>query len=399
MNSALPLSWASCIRVDAAGTALRRGSRADTRPAASFSRLYVVSRARQRAGPLPPRVRPAANPARIPSVHPGDLCAAPSALRHRDLLTVQKGGRCRSHFRTRHRLGCRRGRLRVLRHIPDPTRACGPDAQGSGIHERPRRGPVDAARGRTSVAEDADTPAGTGVGERSTLLDLADPGPGTLASRPDRRSTARLGLVRTWSEGRGIDSLVHACSAIAMIEATAGRRSHVLPAQALDHGTGHLLAAAVLRALGDRHATGGGQHLRLSLAGTASCCTHCPRSVIRRARKLEPWTERVGYRSAEPGLSGAAEPDRPGRFWTITRYSPAPAGPGNSIARRQRRSRSGSAGSPHHPDAPCHNRRGERRRGLKRGRDGGRRTPCSGRRGARADRSRGSRDAAGSGSR
>ncbi|MEU1870202.1 CoA transferase [Streptomyces sp. NPDC019793] len=58
---------------------------------------------------------------------------------------------------------------------------------------------------------------------------------------------------------------------MAMIEATADRRSGILPAQALDHGTGHLLAAAVLRALGDRHATGGGQHLRLSLAGSFSC--------------------------------------------------------------------------------------------------------------------------------
>ncbi len=48
----------------------------------------------------------------------------------------------------------------------------------------------------------------------------------------------------------------------------------VLPAQALDHATGYLLAAAVLRALSDRHTTGGGRHLRLSLAGTASWLLH-----------------------------------------------------------------------------------------------------------------------------
>ncbi len=64
-----------------------------------------------------------------------------------------------------------------------------------------------------------------------------------------------------------------------MIEAPADRRSGVLPAQALDHGTGHLLAAAVLLALGARHATGGGQHLRLSLAGSVSCLHALPPPV------------------------------------------------------------------------------------------------------------------------
>lgn len=48
----------------------------------------------------------------------------------------------------------------------------------------------------------------------------------------------------------------------------------MLPAQALDHATGYLLAAAVLRALGDRRTEGGGRHLRFSLAGTASWLLH-----------------------------------------------------------------------------------------------------------------------------
>ncbi|WP_411100952.1 CoA transferase [Streptomyces sp. x-45] len=83
----------------------------------------------------------------------------------------------------------------------------------------------------------------------------------------------------TWSEGCGFDGFVQPCSASAMIEAPADRRSGVLPAQALDHGTGHLLAAAVLLALGARHATGGGQHLRLSLAGSVSCLHALPPPV------------------------------------------------------------------------------------------------------------------------
>ena len=43
-----------------------------------------------------------------------------------------------------------------------------------------------------------------------------------------------------------------------------------MPAQALDHGTGYLLAAAVLRALARRATEGGGWWADLSLAQTAA---------------------------------------------------------------------------------------------------------------------------------
>ncbi|MGV9281929.1 CoA transferase [Streptomyces sp. NPDC003730] len=153
------------------------------------------------------------------------------------------------------------------------------------------------------LAEDADAHADTGMGKRSTLLDLADPAgrrsfedllgeadvvvtgyrPGALDRHglaPDALLSRRPGLIvaqlcawgwsGSWAGRRGFDSLVQAGTGIAAIEAGADGRPGVLPAQALDHGTGYLLAAAVLRALSDRHATGGGRHLRLSLAGTAS---------------------------------------------------------------------------------------------------------------------------------
>ncbi|MEU4746913.1 CoA transferase, partial [Actinosynnema sp. NPDC023658] len=68
---------------------------------------------------------------------------------------------------------------------------------------------------------------------------------------------------------RGFDSLVQAATGIAAVESTDGTPG-VLPAQALDHGTGYLLAAAVLRALTE----GRGGHVRLSLAGTASWLLH-----------------------------------------------------------------------------------------------------------------------------
>ncbi|MCZ7456238.1 CoA transferase [Streptomyces sp. WMMC940] len=157
------------------------------------------------------------------------------------------------------------------------------------------------------LPEDADSHADTGVGKRSTLLDLTSPGdrhafeellsqadvvvtgyrpgaldrhglaPDALLSRHPDLIVAQLsawGWSGPWAERRGFDSLVQAGTGIAAIEAAADGRPGALPAQALDHGTGYLLAAAVLRALSDRQATGGGRQLRLSLAGTASWLLH-----------------------------------------------------------------------------------------------------------------------------
>ncbi|MFC7815778.1 CoA transferase [Streptomyces sp. NPDC057367] len=157
------------------------------------------------------------------------------------------------------------------------------------------------------LPEDADAHADTGAGKRSTLLDLGSPGdrhafedllgradvvvtgyrPGALDRHgltPDVLLDRYPDLIVAqlcawdwsgpWAGRRGFDSLVQAGTGIAAMEATADGRPGVLPAQALDHGTGYLLAAAVLRALSDRQATGGGCHLRLSLAGTASWLLH-----------------------------------------------------------------------------------------------------------------------------
>ncbi len=75
-----------------------------------------------------------------------------------------------------------------------------------------------------------------------------------------------------WAGRRGFDSLVQMSSGIA----DAGRkwkgadRPVPLPVQALDHGTGYLLAAAAVRGLVNRRMGGGGMTARLSLARTAS---------------------------------------------------------------------------------------------------------------------------------
>ncbi|CCH30945.1 CoA transferase [Actinosynnema sp. NPDC047251] len=153
------------------------------------------------------------------------------------------------------------------------------------------------------LPEDGDTLSDTGLGKRSAVLDLAvdrDVFEGLLSTAdvvvtgyrpgaldrfglaPDALLERRPGLVVAqlcawgWTGPRagrrGFDSLVQAGSGIAVVEGDDDRPG-ALPAQALDHGTGYLLAAAVLRGLAERAETGG-RHVRLSLAGTASWLLH-----------------------------------------------------------------------------------------------------------------------------
>ncbi|MER5747547.1 CoA transferase [Streptomyces sp. NPDC002225] len=151
--------------------------------------------------------------------------------------------------------------------------------------------------------ESQDAHADTGFGKRSVELDLAAPAgaaaldrllsgadvvvtgyrpgaldrfgltPGELAARRPGVVVARLsawGTAGPWAGRRGFDSLVQVATGIAAVEAGDGERPGALPAQALDHGTGYLLAAAVLRALTEQHDTGGSRLVTLSLARTAA---------------------------------------------------------------------------------------------------------------------------------
>ncbi|MFD7133169.1 CoA transferase [Streptomyces sp. NPDC059894] len=113
------------------------------------------------------------------------------------------------------------------------------------------------------------------TGYRPAALDRFGLSPEALAERRPGLVVAQLsawGAYGPWGGRRGFDSLVQAATGIAAVEATGGRPG-ALPAQALDHGTGYLLAAAVLRALTDRSARGGGRVLRLALARTAAWLT------------------------------------------------------------------------------------------------------------------------------
>ncbi len=145
----------------------------------------------------------------------------------------------------------------------------------------------------------------TGHGKRSALLDartdrfeelLAAADVVVLGYRPE--SLDRLGLsasallerhpglvvsqLSAWGidepSRAGFDSLVQAESGIAMIEALDGDGPGVLPAQALDHSAGYLLAAAVVSLLGRRRREGGGWVVRTSLRRVAAELLGMPRS-------------------------------------------------------------------------------------------------------------------------
>ncbi|MGW9351492.1 CoA transferase [Nocardiopsis flavescens] len=198
------------------------------------------------------------------------------------------------------------------------------------------------------LPEDRDTHVDTAPGKRSALLDLGTPGdravfedllaaadvvvtgyrPGSLdryGLSPRDLAERRPGLVTAslcawdrsgaFSGRRGFDSLVQAGTGIAAAEAGEDGAPGALPAQALDHGTGYLLAAAVLRALTDRAADGRGRDLRLSLAGTAGLLLHgiAPAPAPGGVHDPERWLTAAdspygGLRYARPPIGYAGAP-------------------------------------------------------------------------------------------
>ena len=142
----------------------------------------------------------------------------------------------------------------------------------------------------------------TGAGKRSTLLDLGDPRAlerlqGLLATadvlltgyRPgalDRFGLGAAPLAETypslvhaslsawtpagpWGGRRGFDSIVQAATGIALLESSDAEVPGAMPAQALDHATGYLLAAGVCAALRRRAEEGGTWQVSAHLARTA----------------------------------------------------------------------------------------------------------------------------------
>ncbi|MEY7977156.1 CoA transferase [Streptomyces pilosus] len=110
------------------------------------------------------------------------------------------------------------------------------------------------------------------TGYRPGALDRFGLTPRALARRRPGVVVAQLsawGAYGPWDGRRGFDSLVQVATGIAAVEGTEGRPG-ALPAQALDHGSGYLLAAGVLRALTDQADEGGSRLVRVALARTAA---------------------------------------------------------------------------------------------------------------------------------
>jgi crotonobetainyl-CoA:carnitine CoA-transferase CaiB-like acyl-CoA transferase len=184
----------------------------------------------------------------------------------------------------------------------------------------------------------------TGHGKRSALLDARDPRMDALLRQADvvvlgYRAAAieRLGLspaalarrhpgliiaqLTAWGadspDRGGFDSLVQAESGIALMESEDGETPGALPAQALDHSAGYLLAAGICTALARRHTEGGtwqvGTSLRriaAELLGMPRRPTPAPETTTSPSDHLEDFTVNehtvTTVRPAIPGFSFAA---------------------------------------------------------------------------------------------
>jgi crotonobetainyl-CoA:carnitine CoA-transferase CaiB-like acyl-CoA transferase len=145
---------------------------------------------------------------------------------------------------------------------------------------------VDTGRGKRSASLDLHTP--DGVAAMRALVRGADVmlqgyRPGGLAGlgfAPEDAARLRPGIVYVslsaygttgpWAGRRGFDSLVQTASGFNAAEAEAAGADgpKPLPAQALDHASGYLLAFGALAALHKRAREGGSWHVQVSLART-----------------------------------------------------------------------------------------------------------------------------------
>lgn len=182
------------------------------------------------------------------------------------------------------------------------------------------------------LAEPVEQHLDTGAGKRSVILSVDDPRfaalladadvlvvgyrPGALEAhgfstaevvrRHPGLIVARLsawGSGGPWGGRRGFDSIVQAATGIAVLEGDAARPG-ALPAQALDHSAGYLLAAGIASALRRRARDGGSWRVEISLVRLAHELLAQPRESATPA-SFEPTTVRTGQLElAAPAVGG-----------------------------------------------------------------------------------------------
>jgi len=145
---------------------------------------------------------------------------------------------------------------------------------------------IDAGRGKRSAHVDLKTDAGhatlAGLSENADVF-VQGYRPGAIAGRgfdPESVAQRSPGIVYVslcawgysgpWANRRGYDSLVQTASGINLAESDAmnSDQPSELPCQALDHGSGYLMAFGAMRALERQSREGGSWHVRVSLART-----------------------------------------------------------------------------------------------------------------------------------
>jgi crotonobetainyl-CoA:carnitine CoA-transferase CaiB-like acyl-CoA transferase len=110
------------------------------------------------------------------------------------------------------------------------------------------------------------------MGYRAGALDRFGLSPAALAERRPGIVVARLtawGTEGPLADRRGFDSIVQAATGISWIESTDDDKPGAMPAQALDHSAGYLLAAAVTSAVRRRFDEGGSWLVETSLVRVA----------------------------------------------------------------------------------------------------------------------------------
>lgn len=154
---------------------------------------------------------------------------------------------------------------------------------------------TDSGQGKRTATLDATTPHG--LATLQALCDEADIlvtgyRPGALDALGLRRrdglvtgSVDAWGTSGPWGGRRGFDSLVQAASGIAMVEGDDGAPG-ALPAQALDHSAGYLLAAAVLDDVARVVAGGDADGSSVSLARVGAALQRLPRTEDRPPSEL-----------------------------------------------------------------------------------------------------------------
>jgi hypothetical protein len=132
-----------------------------------------------------------------------------------------------------------------------------------------------------------------------------------------------------WAGRRGFDSLVQMSCGIAWRgrEVTGSQRPTPLPAQALDHATGYLIAAAAARALTLRAQTGQTSTVRLSLARTARLLMELGDLGAITGEASQLGAAQMFLEEADTGLGRVSRVRCPGRIEGVTPEWRIPAGP------------------------------------------------------------------------